>query len=116
MNADGHLQRAQELEETLDYLLVDPQPEHHLATITETAFGAAQQYIAYGLETPHSDHPDTHAGMSRRLRQYGYLEIAESFNALGVLRMGRWYGSRGNGEAIEKCRRLLSGIHAWALR
>lgn len=116
MNADGHLQRAQELEESLDYLLADPQPERHLATIVETAFGAAQQYIAYALEVRHGDHPDTHAGMSRRLRQYGYPEIAESFNALGVLRMGRWYGSRGNGEAIETCRRLLSEIRAWALR
>jgi len=116
MNADGHLQRARELQETLDYLLADPQPERHLATIAETAFGAAQQYIAYALEVRHGDHSDTHAGMSRRLRQYGYPEIAEYFSRLEQLRMGRWYGGRGNGEAIATCRQLLSEIRSWALR
>lgn len=72
MNADGHLLRAQELEVTLDYLLADPQRGRHVATIAETAFGATQQYIAYALETRHSGHPNTHAGMSKRLRDYGY--------------------------------------------
>ncbi len=115
MNADGHLQRARALEETLDYLLADPQPERHLATIAETAFGAAQQYIAYALEVRHGDHSDTHAGMSRRLRQYGYPEIANLFEEIDVLRMGRWYGRQGNGEAIRECRQLLSQIRDWAL-
>lgn len=115
MNADGHLQRAQELEETLDYLLADPQRERHLATIVETAFGAAQQYVAYGLEIRHGDHPDTHAGISRRLRDYGYPEIAELFIELDGLRMGRWYGSRGDGRAIATCRQLLSQIRDWAI-
>jgi hypothetical protein len=114
MNADGHLQRAKELEETLDYLMVDPQPERHLATITETAFGAAQQYIAHALETRHGDHPDTHAGMSRRLRHYAYPEMAGLFLRLDELRMGRWYGRQGNGEVIVACHRLLSQIRDWA--
>lgn len=115
MNADGHLQRAQDLEETLDYLLADPQRERHLPTIVETAFGAAQQYIAYALETRHADHPDTHAGMSRRLRNYSYPEIADLFEEIDVLRMGRWYGRQGNGEAILECRQLLSQIRDWAV-
>ncbi len=115
MNADGHLQRAQELEETLHYLLADPQPERHLATIAETAFGVAQQYIAYALETRHGDHPDTHANMSRRLRDYGYPEIAGRFLRLDELRIGRWYGRQGDGEAIIECRQLLSQIRDWAI-
>ena len=115
MNADGHLQRAQELEKTLDYLLADQQRERHLATIAETAFGAAQQYIAYALETRHRDHSDTHAGLSRRLRNYGYPEIAGLFVELDELRMGRWYGRQGDGEAIEECRLLLSQIRDWAI-
>jgi len=110
MNADGHLQRARELEETLDYLMADPRRERHLATITELAFGAAQQYIAYALETRHGDHPDTHAGISRRLRNYGYPKIAMLFVELDELRMGRWYGRQGNGETIVECRLLLSQI------
>jgi hypothetical protein len=89
MNAEGHLQRAISLEETISYLLSAPQPEQHVASIVEDMYGAAQQYIAYALEIRHSDHSDTHAGLVRRLRQYGYVEVAQTFLDLERLRMGR---------------------------
>ncbi len=116
MNADGHLQRARELEETIAYLLAALQPERHVASIVENIYGAAQQYIAYALEIRHGEHSDTHAGLVRRLRNYGYPDIAQLFLEIEGLRMGRWYGKQGDGETIAKCQQLLSSIRDWATK
>lgn len=114
MNADGHLQKAQELEGTIEFLMSDPQKERHVASIVETFYGAAQHLIAYALQTRHGTHLDTHAGVARLLREQDHEEIADLFVELDELRMGRWYGGKGNGKAIERCREILARIRKWA--
>jgi len=116
VNADGHFQRAKDLEETIAYLMSAPHPEQHVASIVETIYGAAQHYIAYALQTRHGEHSDTHAGIVRRLRKYSYPEIAQIFLEIEGLRMGRWYGKQGDGETIAKCQQLLSRICDWATK
>lgn len=116
MNANGHFQRAKDLEETIAFLMSAPQPEQHVASIVEAIYGAAQHYIAYALQTRHEEHSDTHAGIVRRLRNYGYPETAQIFLEIEGLRMGRWYGKQGDGEAITKCQQLLSRIRDWAIK
>lgn len=116
MNADSHLQKARELEGTIEFLMSDPQKERHLASIVETIYGAAQHWIAYAMQTRHGTHPDTHAGMARLLREYGYLDIANLFGRLDGLRVGRWYGGKGNGEVIAECQNILAQIRQWALK
>lgn len=114
MNADSHFQKARELEDTIEYLMSDPQKERHLASLVEDVYGAAQHLIAYALQTRHSTHLDTHAGVARLLREQGYGEIADLFSELDGLRMGRWYGGKGNGQVIERCRKILAQIRQWA--
>jgi len=114
MNADGHLQKAHELEDTIEFLMSDLQKERHLASLVEDVYGAALHLIAYALQTRHGTHPDTHAGMARLLRERGYIDIANLFGKLDGLRMGRWYGGKGNGEVIEECRNILTQIRKWA--
>lgn len=115
MNADGHLQKAQELAGTIEFLVSDPQTDRHVATIVETIYGAAQHLVAYALQTRHGLHLDTHSGMARLLREQGHGEIADLFGELDGLRMGRWYGGKGNGQVIERCRKILVQIHRWAM-
>ncbi|GEM_PF-3330984 len=77
MNADAHWQKAHELEGTIGFLMSDPQKERHLASIVEDVYGAAQNLIAYALQTRHGTHLDTHAGVARLLREQGHGEIAD---------------------------------------
>lgn len=115
MNAAGHFQKAQELEGTIAFLMNDPQKERHLASIVETVYGTAQHLIAYALQTRHGTHLDTHAGVARLLREQGYGEIADLFSELDGLRMGRWYGGKGNGPVIEQCQKILTQIRQWTM-
>lgn len=114
MNADGHLRKATEMQDTIQFLTSDPQKERHVAAIVETVYGAAQHLVAYALQTRHGSHLDTHAGMIRLLREQGYGEIADLFGELDTLRMGRWYGGKGNGQVIARCQTILAQIHEWA--
>jgi hypothetical protein len=114
VNAEGHWQKAQELEDTIGFLMSDPQKERHLASLVEDVYGAARHLIAYALQTRHGTHLDTHAGMARLLRERGYVDIANLFGKLDGLRMGRWYGGKGNGEVIEECQKILAQIRQWA--
>lgn len=115
MNAQGHLDRANEIQASVEFLMTDPQWERHLATIVEDCYGAAQHLISYALEMRYGVHPDTHRGMARQLREHGHGQVADWFGRLEQLRMGRWYGGRQNGRVIRQCRRLLGQIRQWAL-
>jgi len=36
-----------------------------------------------------------------------------AFERLDQLRVGRWYGGKGNGEVVKECLKLVQQIEAW---
>jgi len=108
---DNHLRAAQELRATQSRLIIP----NDIRTYVEVALGIAQHYVSYGLARQHGTHPDRHTGMARILRERGHSEVADALVEIEHLRLGRWYGQQGNGEAAERCDQLLDVIEAWAL-
>ena len=94
MKAEGHLDKAKEIKESLMRLLPDPEGKNVVAVV-ELTYGIVQHLIAYGLEAKYRRHLDTHVGLPRFLRELGEMDIAKSFERIDTLRHGRWYGSRG---------------------
>jgi hypothetical protein len=113
VNPHGHSAKAKEIRQSLDRLLPDPTGVH-VAAITELAFGIAHHLIAVGAASKFGQHLDTHEGIARLLRQNQASEIAEAFERLDQLRVGRWYGGKGDGKAVEECLALLKQIENWS--
>ena len=57
---------------------------------------------------------DTHVGLLRELRRLGEREVAEVFETIDTFRVGRWYGSKSNGDVVEKCIASIGSIKRWA--
>ena len=112
INAEGHKKKAEEIEGSLQKLIPDTKGENVVA-IVELACGIVQHLIAYGLETKYSEHIDTHVGLPKLLRNLNEEEIAKTFERLYVLRQGRWYGGRGNGEVVKECQQIIEKIKEW---
>ena len=112
MGPEEHMNKANKVRGSLNKLLPDPTGEH-VAAITELCFGLAQHLLAYGMETKHDVHKDTHVGLPRLLRQHSEGQVATAFERLDQLRAGRWYGGRGNGKVVEECLTLVELIERW---
>lgn len=86
----------------------------NVAAITELAFGIAHHLIAVGAAAKFGQHLDTHEGVARLLRKNQSAEIAEAFERLDHLRVGRWYGAKGNGNVVQECLKVLKQIEDWS--
>ena len=53
--------------------------------------------------------------MARILHERGHPEVADALVEIEHLRLGQGFGQQGNGEAADRCDRLLEVIEAWAL-
>lgn len=113
MNAEGHKKKADELGDSFDTLLPDPEGEHVVA-IGELTHGAAIHLIVFGMENKYNKHPDTHVGLPRELRKLGEIDIAMIFETMGMFMSGRWYGSKGNGDVVGRCLGFIEKIKEWA--
>jgi len=107
------LAKAREIRQSLDRLLPDPTGVN-VAAITELAFGIAHHLIAVGAVSKFGQHLDTHEGVARLLRKNQATEIAEALERLDQLRVGRWYGAKGNGNVVQECLKLLKQIEDWS--
>ncbi len=112
MKAEGHKAKANEIKKSLQKLLPDPEGEHVVA-IVELTYGIVQHLIAYGMETKHNEHSDTHVGLPRLLRRFNEDKVAGLFERLDSLRQGRWYGSRTNGKVVKGCLEIIKEIQGW---
>jgi len=65
------------------------------------------------MEIKHNHHLDTHVGLPRELRNSGEERIAELFVTLDVFRVGRWYGSKGNGQVVKQCLQFIEEVKRW---
>ena len=112
MNVEGHKRKAQEIENSLQELLPDPDGQHVVA-IVELTYGFLQHLIAVGMETKYGRHVDSHVGLPRELRKAGAADIAELFVRLDSFRVGRWYGSKGNGNVVRRCLEFIKKVKKW---
>lgn len=112
MNADGHQQKAEDIENSLQELLPDPEGKHVVA-IVELTYGLLQHLIAFGMEQKYGRHLDSHVGLPRELRKVGAVDIAEIFVRLDSFRAGRWYGSKGNGNVVKQCIAFIEQVKHW---
>ena len=108
-----HIKKAERLEKSLKKL----DTESDWESIVEIAYGIALNYIAIICEIKLNKHVDTHKGLPRFLDDNNMDELATSFRELDILRQGRWYGGKNNGETaemailiIEKLKSTVEGL------
>jgi hypothetical protein len=111
VNADGHRKKADELMHAIRKLAAEPE-EDVVATV-ELAFGLCHHLVACGMERRLGRHIDTHAGVSRVLREEGATDIANAFELLGTLRQGRFYGGKGDGPTVQKTLEIIETVQRW---
>lgn len=112
MRAEGHKTKADELWHAIERLI--DEPEEDVVAIVELSFGMCHHLIAYGMERKHGRHIDTHAGVTKLLREVGATEIADAFEMVGSLRQGRFYGSKRDGPTVKRTLELIEIIRGWA--
>jgi len=113
MREDDHLKSAEEMERSAR-ALAEVGQEKHVRVIAEAIFGAAHHYIAYGLGKKVGEHLDKHAGVPALLRRHGFDEQASNFEKLDSIRAGRFYGRKGDSEAVRLALELLELVKRWA--
>lgn len=96
MNITKHIEKAERLEKTLKKLDI----ENDWEAIVEIAYGISLNYIAIICESKLNKHVDTHKGLPKFLDN-NMNELSTSFRELDVIRQGRWYGGKHNGETAE---------------
>lgn len=110
MKAESHLLKAEEIEVTINFIKDDPS---HVSSLVELVYGCVIHYLAYGCEKKFGRHLDTHVRLQRFLREKDESEIAAVFGTLDSIRHGRWYGGKGNGDAVEDVVEILEITKRW---
>ncbi len=111
MNEAGHAAALDELRQArgrLDRI-------QDIRAYAELSFGMAFHVISVGAQRRHGLHREQHEGLTRWLRERGHDEVATALAELESLRLGRWYGRQGNGDAASKIDELLAHLEAWSV-
>lgn len=106
MKKEDHLEKAKRIEKSVNSL--DKEDDWEL--IVEGIYGAAQHYIAYICESKFEEHQETHKGLIRFLKEHNLNELANKFQRLDELRIGKWYGNQVNGETVDLALEVLEEI------
>jgi hypothetical protein len=106
MNKEAHLVKAKRIEESISKL--DNHTDWEL--IVEGIYGAAQHYIAYICETKFEKHQENHKGLIKFLKDNNLSELANKFQRLDELRIGKWYGNQANGNTVGLAKEALLEI------
>jgi|SRR5438093_13475878 len=78
------------------------------------AYCEACHWIAFGCETKHQNHQESHARLENFLRRQGEGAIAEWWENLDQVRQGGWYGKNTDPVVVQYALDLLKRIHMWA--
>lgn len=110
MNKDKHLEKAERIEASINKL----HKEKDWELIVEGAYGSAQHYIACICQQRLGKHLETHKGLIKFLRENNLVDLSNLFQHIDELRIGRWYGSKINGETsklafetLEKIKKMI---------
>lgn len=111
MLADAHRSAAEEIEATITPLVTVP---HAARIVIEGAWGASFHWIAFGCETKHHAHQESHARLGAFLRARGESATADRWERLDQLRQGGWYGSRTTLPVVQTAYGIMEEIRLWA--
>jgi hypothetical protein len=114
MNEADHLSSIEDLKRSREVLKSDDKVLH-VRLYAEASFKIACDLVSGGCQRKEGVHSDNHQGMSRWLREHGYTAQAEFLVEMENMRTGRWYGKKGNGEAIRRCDEICEALEGWAL-
>jgi hypothetical protein len=112
MLADAHRQAAEDIEKTIVSLQTAP---YAARVVIESAWGAAFHWIAFGCQTKHQRHQESHSRLGTFLRSQGEAAVADWWEDLDRLRQGGWYGGGIEPERVQRALDLLEKIHIWAV-
>jgi hypothetical protein len=111
MLAEAHRQAAEDIEKTILPLQV---ASYAARVVIEGAGGAAFHWIAFGCETKHQSHQESHARLGTFLRRQGEGTVAEWWEKLDHARQGGWYGKNVDPVVVQEALDVLDKIHTWA--
>ena len=113
MLAKNHRQAAEDIEKTIAQLQTT---SYAARVVIEGAWGASFHWIAFGCQTKHQRHQESHARLGSFLRSQGEKEVAEWWNEMDHIRQGGLYGGATEPERVQTAFDLLAKIHQWALQ
>lgn len=113
MLADGHRSAAENIEATIALVSTSPRAAR---LIIEGAWGAAFHWTAFGCDTKHGKHQESHARLGTFLRSQGETMVADAWEQLDRIRQGGWYGSEPDSTKVANALTLLGDIHTWATK
>ena len=106
MRKEDHLEKARRIEKSIESL----NKKEDWELIVEGIYGAVQNYISYICDASLGEHHDTHKGLIRYLKEHTLADLANKFQRLDELRIGKWYGNQVNGETVELAFEVLKEI------
>ena len=112
MLAQSHRQAAEDIEQTILQLQGS---EVAARMVIEGAWGAAFHWIAFGCETKHQSHQESHARLGSFLRRQQEAAVAEWWEGMDRVRQGGWYGKIADPVTVQLALSLLEKIHSWAI-
>lgn len=98
MLAAAHRQAAEDIEKSINQIKEDT---YAARLVIEGAWGAAFHWIAYGCDTKHKSHQESHARLGTFLRRQGEQKAAEWWEALEHVRQGGWYGKNTDPDFVQ---------------
>lgn len=111
MLADAHRQAAEDIEKTI---LPLQSASYAARVVIEGTWGAAFHWIAFGCETKHKTHQESHARLVTFLRRQEEGAVAQWWENLDRIRQGGWYGKNTDPIIVELAVDLLARIREWA--
>jgi len=113
MLAESHRQAAEDIEQTILQLQGTLSAAR---MVIEGAWGSAFHWIAFGCETKHQSHQESHARLGTFLRRQEESTVAEWWENMDRVRQGGWYGRSTDPVTVKHALDLLERIHAWAVQ
>ena len=111
MLADSHRAAAEDIEAAIASLIASPRASR---LIIEGAWGAAFHWIAFGCDSKHGKHQESHARLGTFMRSLGETSTADNWERLDQLRQGGWYGSKTDPATQQAALDILQEIRLWA--
>ena len=113
MLAEAYRKAAEDREKSIVKLQPDVDPDVARLAI-EGAWGAAFHWIAFGCQTKHGRHQESHARLVSFLNNLGEGSTAAWWQSIDSLRQGGMYGNKTDSLAVQEALTLLREIHRWA--